>query len=194
MIVNNLAADLGGAIMLDDSSSVAIINNTIANNVTTGLVGELGDRRAPRRRPCERGERAAWQTDPRYAAQYPNAATRPDFSNPVALFNNIFWNNDAITLDQFGPGRDAGGPGLHRLRGVRHDEQRRHVHPALLRPHQRPDPGPQRRAPRRAGGQGNVSADPLFVTPFVNELTVSGARLDPQQAIVSITATTRRSG
>ena len=28
----------------------------------------------------------------------------PDFSNPVALFNNIFWNNNAFTLDQFGPG------------------------------------------------------------------------------------------
>ncbi len=38
-------------------------------------------------------------------------------------------------------------------------------------------------------GQGNISLDPLFLTPFINELTVSGARLDPQQAIVSLTAT-----
>ena len=28
---------------------------------------------------------------------------KPDFSNPV-LFNNIFWNNDAMTVDQFSPG------------------------------------------------------------------------------------------
>ena len=36
MIVDNLAADLGGAIMLDDSSRTNIINNTISDNVTTG--------------------------------------------------------------------------------------------------------------------------------------------------------------
>ena len=38
------------------------------------------------------------------------------------------------------------------------------------------------------GGQGNlIGADPLFVTPFVHELTVSGSRLDPQTAAVTIT-------
>src|SRR5206468_11511909 len=38
------------------------------------------------------------------------------------------------------------------------------------------------------GGQGNrIGEDPLFVTPFVNELTVSGSRLDPQAAAVTIT-------
>ena len=42
--------------------------------------------------------------DARYVAQYPNAATRPDFSSPVALFNNIFWNNNAFTLTSSGPG------------------------------------------------------------------------------------------
>ena len=36
MIVDNGAADIGGAIMLDDSSNVRIINNTVANNVSTG--------------------------------------------------------------------------------------------------------------------------------------------------------------
>src|SRR5262249_57929554 len=38
-------------------------------------------------------------------------AGSPDFSNPTALFNNIFWDNDAMTLSQFGPGAtlvDAG--------------------------------------------------------------------------------------
>ena len=78
----------------------------------------------------------------------------PDFSNPV-LFNNIFWNNQAYTVDQFGHRRDADQPGIHRLRDPRHHEQQRHVHAALLRQHQQPDPGPRRRAaqPARRPGQ-----------------------------------------
>src|SRR5262249_44775513 len=104
MIVNNLAADLGGAIMLDDSSRTQVVNNTIANNVTTGSSEASAVGQPHGAGLTSEANEPAWQTDPRYAAQYPNAATRPDFSNPVALFNNIFWNNDAMTLDQFGPG------------------------------------------------------------------------------------------
>ena len=38
------------------------------------------------------------------------------------------------------------------------------------------------------GGQGNVvGTNPGFVTPFILELTVSGSRLDPQAAAVTIT-------
>jgi len=38
------------------------------------------------------------------------------------------------------------------------------------------------------GGQGNlIGVNPGFVTPFVDELTVSGSRLDPQTAAVTIT-------
>jgi hypothetical protein len=38
------------------------------------------------------------------------------------------------------------------------------------------------------GGQGNrIGEDPLFVTPFTLELAVSGSRLDPQAAAVTIT-------
>ena len=38
------------------------------------------------------------------------------------------------------------------------------------------------------GGQGNlIGTNPGFVTPFVDELTVSGSRLDPQTAAVTIT-------
>src|SRR5262249_29861490 len=104
MIVDNLAADLGGAIMLDDSSRMNIANNTGANNVTTGT-SEGSAIGVPHGAGLTSEENEpAWQSAPAYAAQYPNAATRPDFSNPVALFNNIFWNNDAMTLDQFGPG------------------------------------------------------------------------------------------
>ncbi len=35
--------------------------------------------------------------------------------------------------------------------------------------------------------QGNTSADPNFVLPFILELAVSGSRLDPQTAAVTIT-------
>src|SRR6185437_4268386 len=45
---------------------------------------------------------ASEANDPLFQATLP--ATAPHFSNPVALFNNIFWNNDAQTLSQFGPG------------------------------------------------------------------------------------------
>ena len=36
MIVDNGAADAGGAILLQDAKNVRIVNNTVANNVTTG--------------------------------------------------------------------------------------------------------------------------------------------------------------
>ena len=189
MIVNNLAADLGGAIMLDDASRVSIINNTIANNDTTassensaigvphaaGLASEAND--------------PLWQSDPRYTAQYPNAATRPDFSNPVALFNNIFWNNDAFTLDQFGPGATLVAQGFidFEVHGTTNNADTFTPRYSDLTNGQ--ILGPNGVLHALPGGQGNISADPLFVTPFINELTVSGSRLDPQQAAVSLTAT-----
>ena len=103
MIVDNGAADIGGAVMLDDSSQVRIINNTVANNVSTGS-SEDSDGAPHSAGLAAEGNDPAWQNAAAYAAQYPNAATRPDFSRPTALFNNIFWNNDAFTLSQPGPG------------------------------------------------------------------------------------------
>jgi hypothetical protein len=190
MIVNNLAADLGGAILLDDASRVAIINNTIANNSTTAS-SENSQIGVPHGAGLtSEGNDPLWQTDARYIAQYPNAATRPDFSNPVALFNNIFWDNTAFTLSQFGPGAALVPQGTIDFEVFGTTNNADTFTPRysdlsygqILRPN-----GVQHPVP---GGQGNViGADPLFVTPFVNELTVSGSRLDPQQAVVSLTAT-----
>jgi large repetitive protein len=199
MIVNNVAADLGGAILLDDSSRVAIVNNTIANNATTastensaldtphaaGLVSEANE--------------PLWQTNPTYTSQYPTAATRPYFSNPIALFNNIFWQNDAMTLSQFGPGATLVDQGFIDFE----------VFGTCAESYTPPRPAnacaTDTFTPRysdltngqilRANGvlndvppnQFNITADPLFATPFVNELTVAGSRLDPQAAAVSIT-------
>ena len=187
MVVNNLAADTGN-LTLDDASRVAIINNTIANNNSTassensalnvphsaGLASEAND--------------TLWQNSAAYAAQYPNAGTRPRFSNPVALFNNIFWNNNAFTLDQFGPGAALVPQGVIDLEVRGTSSSADTFTPRFsdltnglsLRSN-----GARLAVP---GNQGNlIGTDPLFVASFINELTVSGARLDPQAAAVSIT-------
>src|SRR5262249_7642895 len=157
--------------------------NTISDNVTTassensqigvphgaGLTSEANE--------------LLWQSDSRYAAQYPNAATRPDFSNPVALFNNIFWNNDAMSLSQFGPGATLVDKGFidFEVHGTTNNADTFTprfsdlTNGLILGPD-----GVQHNVP---AGQANlVGVDPLFVAPFVNELGVAGARLDPQQA------------
>ena len=140
MIVNNGAADLGGAIMLDDASNVRDHQQHDRQQRHDRLVGELAIGEPHARRPGLGGERPAVPGDAATRA-VPDAAP-PDFSNPVALFNNIFWNNDALTLEPVRPGRDAGRQRVHRLRDPRRrrHHQRRHLHPALLGPDQRPDP------------------------------------------------------
>jgi hypothetical protein len=130
-IVDNVAADLGGAIALDDASNVRIINNTVANNVTTGS-SESSAIGVPHGAGL-----TSEANDPLFQATLPAGA--PDFSNPVALFNNVFWNNDAMTLDQFGPERPWSTTASSTSRSMGR-QQRRHLHAAILRPDQRSDP------------------------------------------------------
>ena len=166
-----------------------IINNTIANNVTTGS-SESRQIGVPHGgRPDQRGERTAWQTDARYAAQYPNAATRPDFSNPQALFNNIFWNNDAMTLNQFGPGATLVDQGFidFEIHGTTNNDDTftpRYsdlTNGQILGPNgvQHAGAGRARQPDRRRPGLRRHRSS--------LELTVAGSRLDPQQAAVTIT-------
>ena len=180
MIVNNLAADLGGAIMLDDSSNMRIINNTIANNVTTGS-SESSQVGVPHGAGL-----TSEANEPAFQAMLPAGA--PHFSNPVALFNNIFWNNDAMTLTQFGPGAALTDNGFidFEIHGTGNSADTFTPRYSTLTTGQILGPdGVQRAVP---GGQGNrIGEDPLFVAPFVDELAVSGSRLDPQQAAVTIT-------
>jgi hypothetical protein len=188
MIVDNLAADLGGAIMLDDSSRTNVINNTISDNVTTGS-SESSQIGGPHGAGLtSEANEPAWQADGRYTAQYPNAATRPDFSNPTALFNNIFWNNDAMTLNQFGPGATLVDQGFidFEIHGTTNNNDTFTPRYSDLTNGQILGPnGVQHAVP---GGQGNViGVNPGFVAPFTLELAVSGSRLDPQQAAVTIT-------
>jgi hypothetical protein len=129
----------------------------------------------------------AWQTDARYAAQYPSAATRPDFSNPVALFNNIFWNNDAYTLTQFGPGATLVDNGFidFEIHGTGNAADTFTPRYSDLTNGSILGAGGLQPLP---GAQGNtIGVDPGFVAPFILELTVAGSRLDPQAAAVTIT-------
>jgi large repetitive protein len=189
IIADNGSADLGGAIMLDDSSKVAIVNNTVANNVSTASSENSDGNAHGAGLTSEANDQALWQNDPRYVAQYPNAATRPDFANPVALFNNIFWDNNAYTLDQPGPGATLVDQGfldfeIHGTTRAADTFTPRYsdlTNSQILGPN-----GVQHAVP---AGQGNISANPAFVNPIgvAAELTVTGSRLDPQVAAVTIT-------
>jgi hypothetical protein len=190
IIADNGAADLGGAITLDDSSKVAIVNNTIANNVSTASSESSDATPHSAGLASEANDLALWQNDPRYAAQYPNPATRPDFSNPVALFNNIFWTNTAYTLSQPGPGAALVSHGTidFEVHGTTNNADTfTPRYSDLTAGNTMLGPDGVLHAP--PANQGNISADPLFVNPIgvTAELTVSGSRLDPQTAAVTIT-------
>jgi hypothetical protein len=180
MIVDNGAADMGGAISIDDAANARIINNSVANNVTTAS-SENSAVGVPHAAGL-----ATEENEPLFQATLPGTA--PHFSNPTALFNNIFWNNDAMTLDQFGPGATLVDAGFidFEVRGTTNNADTFTPRYSTLTNGQILGPnGVQHAVP---GGQGNrIGEDPLFVTPFTLELTVSGSRLDPQAAAVTIT-------
>jgi len=178
-IVDNGAADLGGAIMLDDSSNLRIVNNTVANNVSTGSA-ESSDGK-----PHAAGL-ASEANDALFQATLP--ATAPHFSNPSALFNNIFWNNNAFTLDRPGPGAALVNQGFidFEIHGTTNPADTYTPRYSSLTNGQLL--GPDGVLHALPGGQGNrIGENPLFVTPFTLELAVSGSRLDPQTAAVTIT-------
>ena len=179
MIDNNGAADLGGAVTLDDASDVRLVDNTVANNVSTGSSEDSDGR------PHSAGL-ASEANDPLFQATLPAGA--PGFARPTALFNNIFWNNDAFTLSQPGPGATLVDRGFIDLEvhgtGTATDTYTPRYSDLTNGQILGPD-GVLRPVP---AGQGNiVASNPGFVAPFVDELTVSGSRLDPQTAAVTIT-------
>jgi hypothetical protein len=167
--------------MLDDSSDVRIVNNTVANNVSTAS-SETSDGR-----PHSAGL-ASEANSPQFQAIVGTGPGVPRFANPTALFNNIFWNNNAFTLSQPGPGATLVNQGfidfeIHGTTNPADTYTPRYsslTNGLILGPD-----GVQRPLP---AGQGNrIGEDPLFLTPFVPLLIVTGSRLDPQTAAVTIT-------
>ncbi|UQX88809.1 hypothetical protein M6D93_02120 [Jatrophihabitans telluris] len=180
IIADNGSADLGGAVMLDDASNVRFVNNTVASNVSTGS-SETSDGL-----PHSAGL-ASEANDPLFQAMLP--AGSADFANPVALFNNVFWNNTAYTLSQPGPGATLVNQGTIDLEvhgtGNANDTYTPRYSDLTTGQVLRAD-GVLHALPTNLG---NISVDPLFINPLgvTAELTVSGSRLDPAVAAVTLT-------
>jgi hypothetical protein len=159
---------------------VAIVSNTVAGNVTTGS--------AESSQPVDQGGKphaaglASEKSDDRFTGH-------GSFSKPVALFNNIFWNNDAFLLDHAGPGAALVDQGF--IDFEVHDTGSASD---VLTPRYSVVTGGNTSI-NGAGalgtppaGQGNqVGTAPGFADPFTLELAVAGSRGDPQQASVTIT-------
>ncbi|HMJ36245.1 MAG TPA: hypothetical protein VK501_20255 [Baekduia sp.] len=164
MITDNHAADYGGGLVLDDSSNVSIVNNTVANNVTSSSVQGTDDE------PHAAGLVSHKNSD-LWQATLPATAKR--FSDPVALFNNIFWQNEAFTLSSHAVDATLVSRGFLDF-GVAGTTGSFSPRYSLLT--------------AGAAGQGNIiGQDPLFITPFDLVLSVVSARADPQMASVTIT-------
>ncbi len=102
MVVNNLATDIGGGIALDDAVEVEIINNTVAHNVSTATAEDAD--RSPSCAPnggLETCAHAAGLASTGFSAALLDTDPPTTFSDPL-MFNNIFWENEAFHLDQFG--------------------------------------------------------------------------------------------
>jgi hypothetical protein len=89
IIANNVATDIGGGVALDDVPGARIVNNTVARNLTTDTAEDRDGIANGAGLVSERNDSGT------------------GFSNPVAFFNNIFWENEAFTFSPTG-GADGG--------------------------------------------------------------------------------------
>lgn len=112
MIVNNVSADVGGGISLDDAALIAIYNNTIADNDSSGTgVDAFGNCTVgnPIGQTCPPGAGGVNNSVPRAAGIGANAhsaglqaafgnAYRQTYSKPI-MANNIIWHNRSFWWD-----------------------------------------------------------------------------------------------
>jgi hypothetical protein len=170
IIDRNVATDFGGGIALDDASDVDIVNNTIADNISTATA-EDADRTScdpvPPQETCPHGAGLVSEDNsPAFQAMLPPGS--PTFSDPV-LFNNIFWNNEAFYWN--GTDLVSGGPIDLEVFGT----------PGTLNPNYSLLSVPY------AGGANNTSgADPLFVNPVALNVQVTPARFNLAEISVQI--------
>ena len=170
MMVANGSADAGGAILLADSSAVRIVNNTVADNATTGTV-ETRDGTPHSAGITSEANNPLWQ------AQQSNSA--PKFSNPTALFNNIFTTNTAYTYNA--PDNTLTDRGFmdFEVEGITT------LPTPTLRPQRSVLSVPY--GPTSPNPNNLVGLDPLFMTAQAPTFLVQAAAADPQFVSVSLT-------
>jgi len=98
-IANNVSAHEGGGLALDDAAFVNVANNTVARNITTATAITSDGTAAPA------GLSTGANSDPlqarlRNTALFPGSSILADtvFSKP-ALMNDVFWDNRAGSID-----------------------------------------------------------------------------------------------
>lgn len=185
MLNANGAADSGGGIALGDSSNVALVNNTVADNITTGTYPGIT-------RPHGAGL-AVHANSPSFQP----VPTAPTFSDPAVMLNNIFWNNLAYLPDRatmtlasvgvrdFEVENSRGG--VATFANARYNlftdgqvlDFTGAFGPVL--------PGGPADAQQLAATQGNlIGVNPLFVTPVPPATTLASSARDPQQFAVTL--------
>jgi hypothetical protein len=195
MIVANGAADGGGGLSLGDSSNVALVNNTVADNVSTSTYA--GSTTWTGAGLFAHGNSPAYQ-----AVIGAGAAT---FADPAVMFNNIFWQNEAFTpdlttvpptltshgyvdfeIESATSGKTFGHSRFNLFTNaqIRQSDETNTTIPA--------GGAPMIGFPNNAAQNGNiVGADPLFVlqVPPSATMTVSVALRDPQMLDVTLAPT-----
>jgi hypothetical protein len=160
MVVDNGAAHLGGGISMINSSDVRIVNNTVAYNVTTDS-SETRDGKP---------HGAGLATE----VSNPAFTGHGTFSQPSALFNNIFSQNRAYTLDVSAAPPALVDAGLKDFEvfGTGGAVQPRHSILSVAYGPSLPD--------------NVIGVDPLFADPFAPTLDVTGNAVNPGTAAVTL--------
>jgi hypothetical protein len=181
MLNDNLANDMGGAVMLHDSSNVRIVNDTVANNESTASPVIGGASTTPHSAGL-----AVDANSPAFQATRPGGA--PHYSRPNLLLNNIFWQNQAFTLSADAPLAslvDHGYLDFEVFGTGNHTDTLTPRFSDLTNGNILFGDGTTGSVP---GGQSNRSGDPNFVSPFKLVLSVGATRNDPTMTLVSITS------